>query len=237
MRHRRAAPNSASQTPVRRAGKGGHRAHLPCPATQPGLCSAFVPFMGFATTDHSRNGTLRRYHTWPPVAGDSRPTPYISPRFRFRARGSASTSAHHSSPVGSCGCDHERRPTASQACSIATTSFAMLGRVESSRTKFGEVAVICPQSHFASRFIAGAAECAPTIGDYSLRQLFANAAIARRLVAVRGAGVSGGCARSPTSRGNPAPLQSIILAHFLTAFLDFLGFFFVHASEFIARIV
>jgi hypothetical protein len=30
--------------------------------------------------------------------------------------------------------------------------------------------------------------------------------------------------------------QSIILAHFLTTFLDFLRFFLVHASEFIARI-
>ena len=62
----------------------------------------------------------------------------------LRARGSASTSAHHSSPVGSCGCAHDRRSTASRACTIATTRFAMSGRAESSKTKFGEVAVICP---------------------------------------------------------------------------------------------
>jgi hypothetical protein len=40
--------------------------------------------------------------------------------------------------------DHDRCLTASRACRIATTRFAMSGRVESSRTRFGEVAVICP---------------------------------------------------------------------------------------------
>jgi hypothetical protein len=30
-------------------------------------------------------------------------------------------SAHQSSPVGSCGCDHDRRPTASRAWSMAVS--------------------------------------------------------------------------------------------------------------------
>ena len=58
--------------------------------------------------------------------------------FRVRARGSASTSAHHSSVVGSCGCDQERLSTASRACTMAITSLATSGRVASSRTKFGK---------------------------------------------------------------------------------------------------
>ena len=52
-------------------------------------------------------------------------------RFRALARGSASTSAHQSSPVDSCGCDHDRRSTASRACSIATRRCAMSGRLGS----------------------------------------------------------------------------------------------------------
>jgi pimeloyl-ACP methyl ester carboxylesterase len=61
--------------------------------------------------------------------------------FRLRARGSASTSAHHSSVVGSRGCDHDRRSTASRACSMAVTSRATSDKVESSRRKFGFMAV------------------------------------------------------------------------------------------------
>ena len=60
-------------------------------------------------------------------------------RSRFRARGSASTSAHNASPVGSCGCAHERRPTASRACSIAAIRLAMSASEESSRVKFGGI--------------------------------------------------------------------------------------------------
>src|SRR6516162_2959478 len=45
----------------------------------------------------------------------------------------------HSSPVGSCGCAHERRSTASRACTMAATSLATSGRVASSRTKFGKL--------------------------------------------------------------------------------------------------
>src|SRR5215831_8534967 len=56
---------------------------------------------------------------------------------RFLARGSASTSAHHSSPVGSCWCDHDRRLTASRACTIADTRVATSGRLISSAVKFG----------------------------------------------------------------------------------------------------
>ena len=58
-------------------------------------------------------------------------------RSRLRARGSASTSAHHSSPVGSCGCAHDRRSTASRACSIAATKLATSGWLISSKAKFG----------------------------------------------------------------------------------------------------
>jgi len=57
--------------------------------------------------------------------------------FSMRARGSASTSAQHASPVGSCGCNHERRSTASRAWSIARNRVAISGNVQSSRTKFG----------------------------------------------------------------------------------------------------
>jgi len=42
-------------------------------------------------------------------------------RFRSCARGSATTSAHHSSVVGSCGCDHERLSTAGK--SYTSSSF------------------------------------------------------------------------------------------------------------------
>src|SRR5262249_30499807 len=58
-------------------------------------------------------------------------------RSRLRARGSASTSVHHSSLVGSCGCDHDRRSTASRACTMAVTSFATSGRLASNRMQFG----------------------------------------------------------------------------------------------------
>ena len=58
-------------------------------------------------------------------------------QFRFLARGSARTSAHQSSPVGSCGGDHDRRPTASRACSMAVSRCAISGRPVSSSTKFG----------------------------------------------------------------------------------------------------
>jgi hypothetical protein len=57
-------------------------------------------------------------------------------QFRFLARGSARTSAHQSSPVGSCGGDHDRRPTASRACSMAVSRCAISGRPVSSSTKF-----------------------------------------------------------------------------------------------------
>jgi hypothetical protein len=60
--------------------------------------------------------------------------------FSMRARGSASTSAHHASPVGSCGCNHERRSTASRAWSIARNRVAISGNVQSSRTKFAKCA-------------------------------------------------------------------------------------------------
>src|SRR5262249_16105243 len=62
-----------------------------------------------------------------------------------RARGSASTSAHHSSPIGSCGCDQDRRSTASRACNMAATSIVTSGKVVSSRTKFGGMAVPAAQ--------------------------------------------------------------------------------------------
>src|SRR6516165_6045939 len=42
----------------------------------------------------------------------------------------------HSSPVGSCGCAHDRRSTASRACTMAATSLATSGRDTSSRAKF-----------------------------------------------------------------------------------------------------
>jgi hypothetical protein len=58
-------------------------------------------------------------------------------RFRTCARGSASTSAHHSSVVGSCWCDQERLSTASRACTMAIKSLATSGRATSSSTKFG----------------------------------------------------------------------------------------------------
>jgi hypothetical protein len=48
-------------------------------------------------------------------------------------------------------------------------------------------------------------------------------------------GDAGTDAPSPPYRDGAFP-RSIILAHFLAAFLDFLGFFLVHASEFIARL-
>src|SRR5262249_24467438 len=63
-------------------------------------------------------------------------------RSRLRARGSASTSAHHSSLVGSCGCHQDRRSTASRACTMAATSLATSGRVVSSRTKFGGMRIM-----------------------------------------------------------------------------------------------
>src|SRR5262249_55428231 len=71
---------------------------------------------------------------------------------RLRARGSASTSAHHSSPVGSCGCDHDRCSTASRACTIAVTSCATSGRTASSRTKFGGMAVPAAQLDLGRAF-------------------------------------------------------------------------------------
>src|SRR5262249_8747975 len=55
---------------------------------------------------------------------------------------SASTSAHHSSLVGSCGCHQDRRSTASRACTMAATSLATSGRVVSSRTKFGGMRIM-----------------------------------------------------------------------------------------------
>jgi hypothetical protein len=58
-------------------------------------------------------------------------------RSRFLARGSASTSAHHASVIGSCGCDHDGRLTASRACTIAATRVATSGRLISSAVKFG----------------------------------------------------------------------------------------------------
>src|SRR5215471_516579 len=73
-------------------------------------------------------------------------------RSRFRARGSASTSAHHASPVDSCGCDHERRWTASRACTMAATSLATSGRTASSRTKFGGMAVPAAQLDLGRAF-------------------------------------------------------------------------------------
>src|SRR5262245_28848861 len=57
----------------------------------------------------------------------------------MRARGSASTSAHHSSVTGSCGCDHERRSTAARAFNMAETSLPTSGKAESSRVKFGGI--------------------------------------------------------------------------------------------------
>jgi hypothetical protein len=72
-------------------------------------------------------------------------------RFGLRVRGSASTSAHQSSVVGSCGCDQERRPTASRACAMAVTSLPTSGRVASSKTKFGGIANTClPTSSYPS---------------------------------------------------------------------------------------
>ena len=43
----------------------------------------------------------------------------------------------HSSPVGSCACDHDRRLTASRACTITATRVATSGRLISSAVKFG----------------------------------------------------------------------------------------------------
>src|SRR6516164_2457245 len=45
--------------------------------------------------------------------------------------------AHHSSPVGSCGCAQDRRSTASRACTIAATKLATSGWLMSSKAKFG----------------------------------------------------------------------------------------------------
>src|SRR5215469_12233759 len=73
-------------------------------------------------------------------------------RSRLRARGSASTSAHHASPVGSCGCDHDRCSTVSRACSMAATSLATSGRTASSRTKFGGMAVPAAQLDLGRAF-------------------------------------------------------------------------------------
>src|SRR6516162_10064486 len=53
-----------------------------------------------------------------------------------RARGSASMSAHHASPVDSCKCDHARRPAASCAWTMAVINLATSGRDTSSRAKF-----------------------------------------------------------------------------------------------------
>ena len=60
-------------------------------------------------------------------------------RSRLRPRGSASTSAHHSSLVGSCGCAQERQSTAARACTMAVTSLATSGRAASSKMKFGDM--------------------------------------------------------------------------------------------------
>jgi hypothetical protein len=56
----------------------------------------------------------------------------LARRSRLRVRGSARTSAHDFSPVGSCGCDHERRLTASRACTMAAISLATSGRLRRS---------------------------------------------------------------------------------------------------------
>jgi hypothetical protein len=45
--------------------------------------------------------------------------------------------AHQSSVVGSCGCEQERRPTASRACTIAAIKPPTSGGRVSSRIKFG----------------------------------------------------------------------------------------------------
>jgi hypothetical protein len=65
--------------------------------------------------------------------------------FRFLARGSASTSAHQSSPVGSCGCDHDRRPTASRAWGSRQVEVAILQAVAGHRQVL--------QPHHTSRII------------------------------------------------------------------------------------
>ena len=44
----------------------------------------------------------------------------------------------------SCGCHQERCSTASRACTMAAISLATSGRLASSKAKFSEVAVICP---------------------------------------------------------------------------------------------
>jgi hypothetical protein len=66
-------------------------------------------------------------------------------QFRFLARGSASTSAHQSSPVGSCGCDHDRRPTASRAWGSRQVEVAILQAVAGHRQVL--------QPHHTSRII------------------------------------------------------------------------------------
>jgi hypothetical protein len=60
---------------------------------------------------------------------------------RRGARGSASTSAHNSSVIGSCGCDQERYSTASRAWTIAWTNLAISGWLASSTAKLGTVTV------------------------------------------------------------------------------------------------
>jgi hypothetical protein len=55
----------------------------------------------------------------------------------MRARGSAKTSAHQCSLVGSCEVDHGRVATTSRIRSIASIRIAISGRLGSSRVKFG----------------------------------------------------------------------------------------------------
>jgi hypothetical protein len=90
-----------------------------------------------------------------------------SPR---RARGSARTSAHQFSDEDSCGCDHDRRLTASWACSIAAISRETSGRLVSSREKLVAICASSPQRQ-------GRLDHAPDVGldecERSARQLSA----------------------------------------------------------------
>ena len=58
----------------------------------------------------------------------------LKPSFRVGLRRKAS--AHHSSPVGSCGCAHDRVRLRHALAASRPPGFAMSGRVESSRTNF-----------------------------------------------------------------------------------------------------
>jgi hypothetical protein len=133
---------------------------------QLGTLVGCLPF-AFAAGHEDRHSRL----VGKPIEG-ARSTATSLLRRRIRARGSASTSAHHSSVVGSCGCDQERLSTASRACTMAATNFPTSGRLPSRMTKFGVGRVI--QATIELSLLA-----VPTLGERL------HSGLARLLVAMR----------------------------------------------------